>query len=407
MGGETSSHSQQTSEKFQAAFKRVADVAHIPTCANFWMYKEKIRPILEHIIGGEQIRQCFKVQKSDMFTTAMSHYKGKASEIRRKSATIRHEVLMIVFDDSREYDYDGGGFRREFYSTFFLQAIRDRGLFIGNFPRLVPNFSQDRLDDLTAVGIGIVEAILNFDCGFPYLNPGLFHFMVEHDDYEQYLTVEDIPNPEVKYLVDQLLKCSTDDEINDVIQSEEGNVVGHIGWPAGKHFNMKSREQLIQMLIKYSIIDERRPAIDALMKGLNYLNFLDKTKDVSLLEPLFVHSEEYSINKEYLKKILLPALEGLNAVNDKLQKAKDYAIRSVNEINDEEARALYHFITGLASPSVSQEQLNAEFIMANPQQKEPEAMTCFEKLMIPVGNKDYEEFKKSFQHAIKTFESLD
>lgn len=87
------------------------------------------------------------------------------------------------------------------------------------------------------------------------------------------------------------------------------------------------------MLTRYSIIDERRPAIDALRKGLNYLKFLEKIKDVSLLEPLFVHSEEYSINKEYLKKLLLPALEGLNAVNEKLKKAKEYALQSVNEIN--------------------------------------------------------------------------
>lgn len=96
---------------------------------------------------------------------------------------------------------------------------------------------------------------------------------------------------------------------------------------------MSNREQLVHMLTRYSIIDERRPAIDALRRGLNFLKFLDKIKDIFLLEPLFVHSDGYSINKEYLQKILLPALEGLNADNDKLKKAKDFAIRSVKEIN--------------------------------------------------------------------------
>lgn len=406
MGNENSSQSQQPSEKFKAAFKKVADVAQFPTCANFWMYKEKIRPILEQISGDEQIKQCMKVQRSDMYTTAMSHYKGKVGEIRRKSVSIRHESLMIIFDDSGRFDYDGGGYRREFYSTFFQKAIRDRGLFVGNYPRLVPNFAHDRLDDLTALGIGIVEAILNFDCGFPYLHPGLYHFMMDHEDFEHYLMVDDIPNPAVKHLVNLLLECETDDQINDVIQSDEGVIVEHIGWPPGKKYNIKNREQLITLLTRYSIIDERRPAIDALRKGLNYLKFLEKIKDVSLLEPLFVHSEEYSINKEYLKKLLLPALEGLNAVNEQLKKAKEYALQSVNEINDDEAKTLYHFITGLSSPSVSQEQLHAEFIMSNPRQKLPEAMTCFETLMIPVGNKDYEEFKESFHHAIKTFDKL-
>lgn len=78
----------------------------------------------------------------------------------------------------------------------------------------------------------------------------------------------------------------------------------------------------------------------------------------------------------------------------------------VSIFSDDEAKTLYHFITGLSSPSVSQEQLHAEFIMSNPRQKLPEAMTCFETLMIPVGNKDYEEFKESFHHAIKTFDKL-
>ena len=36
----------------------------------------------------------------------------------------------------------------------------------------------------------------------------------------------------------QLLECETNDEINDVIQSEEGAIVSHIGWPTGKKFNV-------------------------------------------------------------------------------------------------------------------------------------------------------------------------
>ena len=51
------------------------------------------------------------------------------------------------------------------------------------------------------------------------------------------------------------------------------------------------------------------------------------------MEPLFIYSAEYSINKEYLKEILLPALENLKAADEKQQKAKEYAIQSVKEIN--------------------------------------------------------------------------
>lgn len=172
---------------------------------DFWMYKEKIRPILEQIIGDEQIKQSLKVQRSDMYAAAMSHYKGRVSNVRRGSGSIRHESLMILFDDCGVHNYDGGGFRREFHSAFFQTALRDTGLFVGNYPRLVPNYTQDRLDDLTALGIGIVEAILNFDCGFPYLNPGLYYFMAGNEDFEQYLLIDDIPNPAVKYVVNQVL----------------------------------------------------------------------------------------------------------------------------------------------------------------------------------------------------------
>ena len=44
----------------------------------------------------------------------------------------------------------------------------------------------------------------------------------------------------------QLLECETNDKINDVIQSEEGAIVSHIGWPTGKKFNVS-----IHVMIKY------------------------------------------------------------------------------------------------------------------------------------------------------------
>lgn len=96
---------------------------------------------------------------------------------------------------------------------------------------------------------------------------------------------------------------------------------------------MKNREQFIILFIRYSIIDERRLVIDVLKKGFNYLKFLEKIKDVFLLEFFFVYFEEYFINKQYLKKLLFLVLEGFNVVNDKLKKVKEYVLWFVNEIN--------------------------------------------------------------------------
>lgn len=96
---------------------------------------------------------------------------------------------------------------------------------------------------------------------------------------------------------------------------------------------MKNREQFIILFIRYSIIDERRLVIDVLKKGFNYLKFLEKIKDVFLLEFFFVYLEEYFINKQYLKKLLFLVLEGFNVVNDKLKKVKEYVLWFVNEID--------------------------------------------------------------------------
>lgn len=68
-----------------------------------------------------------------MYIIVMLYYKGKVGEICWKSVFICYEFLMIIFDDFGQFDYDGGGYWREFYFIFFQKVIRDWGLFVGNY----------------------------------------------------------------------------------------------------------------------------------------------------------------------------------------------------------------------------------------------------------------------------------
>jgi hypothetical protein len=68
--------------------------------------------------------------------------------------------------------------------------------------------------------------------------------------------------------------------------------------------------------------------------------------------------------------------------------------------SDEDAQALFQFITGAADPPVEEETISVEFNSLKQTQKFPEANTCSSKLWIPVGNSNMNEFKKSVKYAL-------
>ena len=144
-------------------------------------------------------------RRQDTYSFAMSHYKEVTTKyLKRKEQSFSCPMVNFTDAECGEFDFDGGGYRREFYSEFFHRCACDKDLFIGRPRRLVPNFNNERIHDFVAVGIAIVESILNGDCGFPYLHPAVFQVLIGNHDYHTYITVEDIPDPSIAHLVQEV-----------------------------------------------------------------------------------------------------------------------------------------------------------------------------------------------------------
>ncbi|XP_033751248.1 uncharacterized protein LOC117335396 [Pecten maximus] len=325
----------------------------------------------------------------------MNHYSNKFSKPEQI-----HETPMIIFKN--EDSFDANAPRREFYSLFFQSCLFEERLWVGQGRRLVPSndITMTRDKQLSALGVAIVEAIVNGDCGFPYLNEALYHFIIGDNEYENYLRIDDIPDQDVLYFTQQLSAARTDDEVKQVVCSDAGVCMDGTGWPEGQTVKMSDREALVRHMAKWSVIERRRTAIDQLKEGLNYKNFLSSLRTNTLLKCLLVFSGEYCVTANYLRRMLSPSLVSLR-VNDKHEgEAKKHFNKLLEEITDEDAGYLFFFITGVLDPPIKEMVLNVTF---NPNRKRtlPEATACNNTISLPQGNGSFQAFKKSFITAIQ------
>ncbi|KAL4236020.1 hypothetical protein ACF0H5_004407 [Mactra antiquata] len=382
---------------FGRALMTAADALFIPICPDLAAYRIKLRPILERVMGGSKIVSHLTIDREKLFKQAISFYKSDKKNC--------HTQLMITFEKGgiEEEGLDGSGLRREFYCSFFRECLYSTKnvMFVGSRRRMLPSNDMSMVQNgfFEALGKAIVASILNGDCGFPYLAPVVFYYLID-EDVTTHLTLEDVPDMDIKYLIDSLLKAQTDSEINEIIHIPEATVIDHIGWPTGQTYSMKTRDALVEHLIRWSLIEKRKSSLDKLKAGLNHMGFLDATKDTEHLKPLLVYSQQYSVTAAYLKDKLLPKVEELECSDESQRSSKQFMLDYLMNITDEEAESLFQFITGSIDPPVEEEAISVEFNNSKKSQKYPEAHTCLSRLVIPNGNKSLNEFNTSIRQAI-------
>ncbi|XP_021351374.1 uncharacterized protein LOC110449089 [Mizuhopecten yessoensis] len=396
MGGSNSVTKESTLPKtFMGAWKDVGCIAVFPAVGDLVDNVHALRKATEDIIGDNITKFVIEVDRPQLFTIAICHYKNKFLKPEQV-----HESPWILFKN--EDPYDGNALRREFYSMFFHSCLFEERLWVGVGRRLVPSNEINKTSEkqLSALGVAIVEAIVNGDCGFPYLNEALYHFIIGDNEYEKYLRMEDIPDPDILHFTQQLMAARTDDDVTNVVSSEAGVCISGIGWPEGRPVQMKNRDDLVHHLAKWSVIEKRRTAIDQLKEGLNYKKFLDSLKTNKLLKCLLVFSGEYCVTANYLRAMLSDSLARLRVNNKKEGEAKNYFEILLGEITDEDAGYLFFFMTGVLDPPLRQMDLAVTFNL-NSERTLPEATACNATLILPQGNSDYQAFKKSFITAIQ------
>lgn len=170
-----------------------------------YAYREEIKPAIEKIVGNKESMLTIKVDRNKIYEAAASRFTGKIKQLSGINRPI-HEKPVIDFGDTDLLDVDGSGFRREYYSVYFRQCLSR--LFEGNGRQMVPKKDITIKDELKALGIAIVECILNEDCGFPYLHVAIYKTIVgcSPEEIEIHLNISDLPDSQVKMVVQQVSK---------------------------------------------------------------------------------------------------------------------------------------------------------------------------------------------------------
>ncbi|XP_052065694.1 uncharacterized protein LOC127705419 isoform X2 [Mytilus californianus] len=340
-----------------------------------------------------------KIDRNKIYEEATGRFVGKVKQLAKISSPM-HEKPVITFNDTDVLDVDGSGFRREYYSVYFRKCIAN--LFEGQGRQMLPKKDCTKKDELKALGIAIVECVLNGDCGFPYLHRGIYKAIIgcDSDEIDQHCNLKDIPNGEVQMVVQQINDANTDGEITEILASDLASFISYVGWPVGQTVTMTNRHVLLQYILRWFIIDHRQNEIDQLRHGLSYMGFLDAIKSNDWFEPLFVYSEQYSITARYMKDKLNPVLEKLEAKTEKEINCVKFAKACIDSLDDTQARLLFAFVTNLNDPPLEEESMEIIFNTQNPDRLLPESYTCLNRLLLPLGNKDINHFKESFFKAI-------
>ncbi|WAR24379.1 hypothetical protein MAR_038048 [Mya arenaria] len=348
-------------------------------CSDLVSYRMEWLPILDRIIGENKVIVSLKVDRENLFQQVIDFYK--------KCNPKQHVQVIVRFVN--EQALDGAGVRRELYYTFFEECLGERRhMFVGEgrhkFPSNEMNFVNKGYFE--ALGRAIVASVLNGDCGFPYLSPIVYKYLVG-EDYTDLLTLDAVPDPSIKALVKDLRAAKSADDLLAVIDSKEGA--------------LKNIESLIQQLIKWDIVDKRKSSMDNLKLGLEHMGFLQKTKRNPSLLPLLVFSEKHRITAYYLTTKLSPKIQDLKCDGDhKKESAKSFMLDWLHNLTDEDAESFYQFVTGSADPTVADEEIVLEFNTFEKGQKFPKASTCSFIFRIPLGNANSSEFQKSIKVAL-------
>lgn len=166
-------------------------------------YREEIKPAIDKITNNKEKMLTIKVDRNRIYEEATGRFVGKVKQLD-DSGSLMHEKPVIEFKDTDELDVDGSGFRREYYAVYFRKCITN--MFEGNGRRMLPRKDCTKKDELRALGIAIVECILNGDCGFPYLHPAVYKTIIgcDSDEVDRYLSIDDIPDGEVRMITEQV-----------------------------------------------------------------------------------------------------------------------------------------------------------------------------------------------------------
>lgn len=341
-------------------------------------------------------RVVLKVDRSCLLKGAFSHFKMSGSELS--------PVDFILHTEENEDPCTNlGGPNREFF-TLLLEDFKSSTLdmFEGPGSFLLPVYNRKALSGEMFYLFGKIAVLsaLSDGPGFPYFPPFLVSYIRGHE-FEHELSSLYIVNTLLTDYINEICNATSQEELDSVIGEDDERFIDYCGWPRTEMVTPSKRMMYVQTLIRWELLDKRKDAYDQLKKGLNVLNFLDLTRDLQEFEHMFLCRNKSKTTAEFIKKKLIPEVKKLKPQDQQEEDAKKFTLRCLNDLEDEEAAHLFQFITGLDDLPAQELPISVEFNRVNRVTELPEAITCVQRLILPLGNRSKIQLYSSFDKALK------
>jgi len=95
---------------------------------------------------------------------------------------------------------------------------------------------------------------------------------------------------------------------------------------------MRERSEFTQELIRWFLLEKRKPALQQLREGLNCLGFFDKAMECCDYQRFFVHDDKFCVNSSFIVNQLLPKLHDLKTRSSKQEEVKQTAANCLSEL---------------------------------------------------------------------------
>ncbi|XP_063401032.1 uncharacterized protein LOC134685307 [Mytilus trossulus] len=360
---------------------------------------EGFKAIIENIRQQQHGRKkVISVNRDDVKSVMFPYLKSTNSEFC---------PLDITFecDGVSEKAVDLGGPSRELFTLLFQEFLQSNlGLFEGKGGFVLPVNNRKAIDAhvFRAFGKAVVLSLSTdpHGPGFPYFPSFIVSYLIGRE-YIHELSSLFLVNEFLKQFITDITNATTQNDLDEVMGNDDERFTDNCGWPGNERVTMSNRWSFVQTLLQWDLVDKRRTALEDMKKGLNTFNFLDDTKSLPEFERIFLLRNKQETTANFIQKKLIPEVKKLQTENQEEEKAQQQTVKCLQILEDEEAAYLFQFITGLDDVPPYNFSIQVAFNRKNKKATLPEAITCIQRLLIPLGNKSRLDFYKSFDIAIK------
>ncbi|XP_019857300.1 PREDICTED: uncharacterized protein LOC109585612 [Amphimedon queenslandica] len=239
---------------------------------------------------------------------------------------------------------DSGGVRRQLYSTAFSAIANGHmQIFDGPGNRIRPAIKPCNIASgiLRNLGKAIAHYLIMDKCGFPFLSPPIYHYLVGENDIAVTL-LEDIDvSGESLHVINKIKSCCSKDKLVD--DEEDMQYIDNALNQCGSELtlNVANRDSIIQTLLMHYGLFRRKSYLDSIAEGLQVFKIFTFMKTFpGLFKPVFTSREICSTD------VIQQIVPLDSPLDDHMFKLISSLFDYISELSEEGLKCFLRLVTG-------------------------------------------------------------